>query len=81
MKLSVELNIRDRKITDINKWIFKEGYELITHHENGKTILGLYKPAATKSDIPEFLKDLARGDNKTVNAFVDGIYAGLNICK
>jgi len=80
MKLSVDLNIRDRKITEINKWILKEGYQVIAHHENGKTILGLYKPAATKTDIPEFIKDLVRGDNKTVNTFVDGMHAALNLC-
>ena len=80
-KATENITIRNQRLTHINSWIAKENYMLMTHHENGLTILGLYKPAPTKNDIPEFLKDLVRGDNKTVNTFVDGMFAALNLCK
>lgn len=78
-KSTENYNIRVKRISDINKWILKEGCQVITHHENGKTVLGLYKPAPTKNDIPEFLKDLVSGDNNTVNTFVNGMHAALNL--
>lgn len=80
-KSSEQLNIRNRNISNINKWILKEGYQVITHHENGLTVLGLYKPAASKNDIPEFLKDLCRGNNPVINTYVQGMHDALNLCK
>ena len=78
-KATENLTIRDKRIADVNKWILKEGYQIITHHEDGKTVLGLYKPAPSKNYIPEFLKDLVKGDNNTVNTFVNGMHAALNL--
>ncbi len=78
-KAQENLNVRNQRLTHINGWILKEGFQVITHHENNITVLGLYKPAASKNDIPEFLKDLVRGDNNTVNTFVDGMFAALNL--
>jgi hypothetical protein len=82
MRKSDELLIvRDRNIATINKWIANEDYQIIIHHENGYTVLGLYKPARHLNDIPEFLKDLSRGDNKQINNYVQGVHDALNLCK
>jgi hypothetical protein len=78
-KATEKLNVRNQRLTHINAWILKEGYQIISHHENNLTILGLYKPAPTKHDIPEFLKDLIRGNNHDVNVFVDGMFYALNL--
>lgn len=75
-----QLRRRQKQLSDINSWIKKEGYQVITHSQNNPEVLGLYKPAATKNDIPEFLKDLVSGDNKTLNTFIEGMHAALNLC-
>lgn len=69
--------LRDKNITTINGWM--NDYQIAIHHENGYTILGLYKPAVSKTDIPEFIKDLIRGNNSAVNIYVQGMKDGINL--
>jgi len=72
---------RVNNINTINEWILKEGYEIHTNREGVLTCLGLYKPAPTKNDIPEFLKYLKRGAPAEINNYVQGMYDALNLCK
>ena len=72
---------RDVNISTINKWILKEGYIIIINREDSLTCLGLYTPAETKNDIPQFQKYLIRGNNIRVNNYIQGMHDALNLCK